>query len=327
MKLYKVMKKSTLFLICTLMLTGCSNADKTSEVPQEKDDISVVLVLDKGSVQDQSFNQSAWAGAEQAAEELGVEVKYLESNTDADYAQNIETAIDMDSDLIIGVGFNLSEAIENAAINYPDQQFAIVDGSFEEIPSNVTPILFDEKGAGYLAGLAVGKTVQSDSNKFGFIGGFEIPAVVNYRDGFEQGLKEANPDAVLLTQYANSFSDAAKGRVIAEQMIVKENVSAVMTASGTTNAGAYEVCAEKGVYAVGVDMAQNYLYPETIVTSAIKKVDVGVLETIKSCANGTLKGGVNSLHNISNDGVEYEQTDLLTQDTINFVESKKSTYK
>ena len=74
----------------------------------------------------------------QASKELGIEVKYLESNTDADYVQNIETAIDLESDLIIGVGFNLSKAIEDAAKSYPNQQFAIVDGSFEEIPSNVT---------------------------------------------------------------------------------------------------------------------------------------------------------------------------------------------
>ena len=88
--------------------------------------------------------------------------------------------MDLESDLIIGVGFNLSQAIEDAAVNYPNQQFAIVDGSFEKIPSNVTPITFNEKEAGYLAGIASAKTVKSD--KFGFIGGFEVPAVINYKD-------------------------------------------------------------------------------------------------------------------------------------------------
>ena len=253
-------------------------------------------------------------------------MKYLESTTDADYAQNIETAIDMDSDLIIGIGFNLSQAIEDAANNYPDQQFAIVDGSFEEIPDNVTPILFDEKGAGYLAGLAAGKTIQSDSNKFGFIGGFEIPAVVNYRNGFKQGLKEANPDAVLITQYANSFTDAAKGRVIAEQMINKEKVCCIVGSAGTTNSGVFEACSENGIYGVGVDMAQNYTFPDTILTSAIKKVDVGVYETIKNYANGTAQSGVNSVYNIANDGVGYEKTKLLTQDAIDYVDSKKGSY-
>ena len=212
MILNKTIKIGALFTALILMLTGCSINNKTLEKSQKNEDVLVTLILDKGGVNDGSFNESAWSGAERASKELGIEVKYLESNTDADYVQNIETAIDLESDLIIGVGFNLSKAIEDAAKSYPKQQFAIVDGSFEEIPSNVTPIVFDEKEAGYLAGIVVAKTVQSDSNKFGFIGGFEVPAVINYRDGFEKGLLEVNPNATLLTQYANSFTDIEKER-------------------------------------------------------------------------------------------------------------------
>ena len=276
MILNKTIKIGALFTALILMLTGCSINNKTLEKSQKNEDVLVTLILDKGGVNDGSFNESAWSGAERASKELGIEVKYLESNTDADYVQNIETAIDLESDLIIGVGFNLSKAIEDAAKSYPKQQFAIVDGSFEEIPSNVTPIVFDEKEAGYLAGIVVAKTVQSDSNKFGFIGGFEVPAVINYRDGFEKGLLEVNPNATLLTQYA-----------------------------------------------VAVDMAQSYISPNTILTSAIKKVDVGVTETIKSYVDGNLKGGVNITYSMKNDGVDYEKTELLSDETINYVESIK----
>ena len=144
MILNKTIKIGALFTALILMLTGCSINNKTLEKSQKNEDVLVTLILDKGGVNDGSFNESAWSGAERASKELGIEVKYLESNTDADYVQNIETAIDLESDLIIGVGFNLSKAIEDAAKSYPKQQFAIVDGSFEEIPSNVTPIVFDE---------------------------------------------------------------------------------------------------------------------------------------------------------------------------------------
>ena len=291
MILNKTIKIGALFTALILMLTGCSINNKTLEKSQKNEDVLVTLILDKGGVNDGSFNESAWSGAERASKELGIEVKYLESNTDADYVQNIETAIDLESDLIIGVGFNLSKAIEDAAKSYPKQQFAIVDGSFEEIPSNVTPIVFDEKEAGYLAGIVVAKTVQSDSNKFGFIGGFEVPAVINYRD-------------------------------IAEQMS-NEGVECIMTAAGGVNNGVYETCKEKSKYAVAVDMAQSYISPNTILTSAIKKVDVGVTETIKSYVDGNLKGGVNITYSMKNDGVDYEKTELLSDETINYVESIK----
>ena len=312
-------KKMKSLLLVTLLVggttVGCGKVDNT----KQDDRKTITLVLDKGGVQDGSFNESAWNGALKAKEELGVDVKYLESNTDADYTQNIETAIDMDSDLIIGIGFNLSQAIEEASIAYPEQRFAIVDGSFEEIPENVTPISFNEKEAGYLAGLATGKSVNSD--KFGFIGGFEVPAVVNYKDGFEQGIKEVNPNAELYVQYANSFTDAAKGRVIAEQMI-SQGVEAIMTAGGGVNTGCYEVCKEKGKYAVAVDMAQSRIVPEVILTSAIKKVDVGVTDTIKNYIEGNLKGGSSLVYSIKNDGVGYEKTNLLSDEVVDYVEGK-----
>ena len=312
-------KKMKSLLLITLLVggtaVGCGKADTT----KQDDRKTITLVLDKGGVQDGSFNESAWNGALKAEKELGVEIKYLESNTDADYKQNIETAIDMDSDLIIGIGFNLSQAIEEAAEAYPEQEFAIIDGSFEEVPENVTPIAFNEKEAGYLAGLATGKSI--DSNKFGFIGGFEVPAVVNYKEGFEQGLKEANPNAELFVQYANSFTDAAKGRVIAEQMI-SQGAEVIMSAGGGVNVGCYEVCKEKGKYAVAVDMAQSHIVPEVILTSAIKKVDVGVTDTIKNYIEGNLKGGSSLTYSIENDGVGYEKTNLLSSEVVKYVESK-----
>ena len=314
-------KKIKSLLLVTLVaggVTGCGTSMYKAMEEDNKDTL-ITLVLDKGGVQDGSFNESAWNGAIKASEELGVEVKYLESNTDADYAQNIETAVDMDSDLVIGIGFNLSRAIEDAAESYPKQQFAIIDGSFEETPSNVTNITFNEREAGYLAGLATAKTIDSD--KFGFIGGLEVPAVINYKDGFEQGLKEVNPDATLLVQYANSFTDAAKGRVIAEQML-NQGIEAIMTAGGGVNTGVYEACKENGKYSVAVDMAQSNIAPETILTSAIKKVDEGVYSAARSYKDGNLKGGVNVVHSIANNGVGYEQTSLLSGDTIKYIEEK-----
>lgn len=317
MKRCKLLKVLTPIMVLSLMLTGCGSKEVTDV--KKNSDISVTLVLDKGGVNDGSFNESAWLGAEKAINELGVKVDYLESNTDADYIQNIETAIDLGSDLVIGVGFNLSDAIGEAARSYPDVDFAIVDGSYETIPDNVTPILFDESEAGYLAGLVTAKTLV-DTDKYGFVGGFELPAVVSYKDGFEKGLKEVNPEADLSVIYANSFSDASKGRVIAEQFI-SDGIGCIMSAAGGVNNGVYEVCKEKGKYAVAVDMAQSNVAPDVIVTSAIKKVDKGVFESIRSYVDGKLKGGVNVTYT---EGVGYEKTNLLSDEAIEYVESKNN---
>lgn len=302
-------------LLLTLSLVACKSTTTTNTTT---DTTKVVLILDKGGVNDGSFNESAYNGALTAKESFSnLDVAYLESTTDADYTSNIETAIDMKADLIIGVGFNLTEPIEKAAINYPNQKFAIVDGALTKDYDNVTNILFDEEQAGYLAGIATAFTI--DSNSFGFIGGYEIPAVVKYRDGFEKGLKEINPKATLSTQYANSFTDAAKGKAIATQMF-KSNIDCIMTAAGTVNNGVYESATELKKHTVAVDMAQSNM-STSIITSALKNVDKGIYDTINNLLNNNLTGG-SVIFDMTNNGVGYEITDYIPEKAINYITTK-----
>src|SRR5699024_8079530 len=122
-------KKIKSLLLVTLVVggtvVGCGKS--TDDVDKTK----VTLVLSTGGVNDQSFNQRAWEGAKEAEKEVGVEVSYLESKSDSEYIQNIETAIDNDSDLVIGVGFQMGDAIKEVAEAYPEQNFAIIDSTYE----------------------------------------------------------------------------------------------------------------------------------------------------------------------------------------------------
>ena len=252
-------------------IVGCTKASDDEKV-------KVTLILDEGGVNDQSFNQSAWEGALEAKEQYGVEINYIEAKQESDYATNIDMAIDQDADLVIGVGFKLTDTIEEAAKTYPESKFAIIDGTYEDIPENIMPILFNEEQAGYCAGLVAANMTKT--NVIGFVGGMEIPSVTNFLIGFEKAIKEENKDIKVLSQYANSFSDASKGRVIAEQMI-NDKADIIFTAGGGVNSGVFEVTKEKGLYAIGVDMPSNYISPETIVTSALKNVGTGVELTVK----------------------------------------------
>ena len=258
----KKIKTLALVGVLSMGVVGCS-----SNSLKKEDKAKITLVLSTGGVNDQSFNQSAWEGALDAKNEYGVEVSYLESNSDADYVQNIETAIDQDSDLVVGVGFQIGPAIEEASKAYPKQQFAIIDSTYEEIPSNVRPILFNEEQAGYLTGLIAGKT--TDSNVIGRIGGMDIPSCSNFYVGYEKGAKEVNPDVKALKQFTNSFTDAAKGKVVAQQMINK-NADIIFMAAGGGNMGVIEAIKEAdNVKGIGVDMPMSYLAKDHIITSAL----------------------------------------------------------
>lgn len=316
MKRTKILSLILIMSLVTTILMGCSSEKGTDN---KNNKLKITLVLDRGGVNDQSFNQSAWEGAQSAKEKYDVEVAYLESNQESEYKTNIEEAVDKGSDLIIGVGFNLTDAIGEAARNYPDKNFAIIDGNYDEIPSNVRPILFNEEEAGYVVGLIAAKV--NEGNKFGFIGGMDIPSVSNFAVGFEKGLKEVNSSSELLVQYANSFTDASKGKAISNQMI-SGGTDIIFTAGGGVNSGTYEACKENGKYAIAVDMPQNYISPDTILTSALKNVNKGVELTIGDLVEGKFNGGKVAMFDLSNGGVGYEKTKLIPQDVIDFVNKK-----
>ena len=311
--MFKKIRVIGLSLALSFGAYGCSK-----EEVKEDDKPKITLVLSVGGVNDQSFNQGAWEGAKKASQELGVDVSYLESHSDADYITNIETAIDQESDLVVGVGFQVGDTIKESAKANPEQQFVTIDSTYEEGLDNVRNISFDEQQAGYLTGLIAGKMTKT--NVIGWIGGLDIPSCSNFYGGYEKGAKEVNPDIKVMKQFTNSFTDAAKGRVVAEGM-VNENADIIFMASGGGNSGSLEVVRENNIKAIGVDMANNYLAPEHIITSALKNVGEGLKLTIKDFTEGKFTSG-EVKYDLTNGGVGFEKTDLLSDEVIKFVEDK-----
>ena len=315
MKFKKIVALGSALLVASMSLVGCSN--KTNN-EQSNQTIKVGMVADVGGINDQSFNQSAWEGLQQAEKELGIEVKVIESKQAAEYVGNIETLVDDGMDLIIGVGFTMAEDIKKQAENYPDVNFAIVDETYEEIPSNVTPILFRANEAAYLTGLIAGKVTKT--NEVGFIGGMDNPVVNQFEYGYKAGVVDANNSASVKAQYAGTFADAAKGKSIANQMYAN-NVDIILSAAGGTGIGAIESAKEQNKYAIGVDKDQSDLAPQNVLTSALKKVNVGVYETIKAFKDGESIGGKERVYGLKEDGVGIPEStkNLVPQDVIDYV--------
>ena len=308
--------KALLLSLLLILAVGCS---KTETAKEEEKPLKITLVLDEGGVNDQSFNQSAWEGALKLREECGVDISYIESKQESEYLQNVETAIDQENDLVIAVGYKFTEAVKQLSEAYPSQKFALIDGTWEEMPSNVVSIMFSEEDAGYSVGLVASQ--MTSTNKVGFIGGFDIPSVSNFYKGFEKAIKEENADIEVLCQYANSFTDSAKGRAIAQQMI-NQDIDIIFTAGGGVNNGAWEACTESNIKAIGVDMPSSHIAPTTIITSALKNVGTGLELTAKDLINGKFAGGEVKMFDLSNKGVGYEVTDLIPTDVVKYVEDK-----
>lgn len=324
MKLKKLIALGLATVMSASMLVGCGAKSDSNASTDDGDKVfKVGMITDTGGVNDESFNQSTWKGFQDAQEKFGkdkLEIKYLESKQDADYVQNIDTFADEGMDLIVGVGFKLQSAITEAAKNYPEQQFALIDAVCEgEQPENVTSLLFEDNASAYLTGLIAGR--MTETNKVGFIGGMESPVISKFDYGFRAGVKAANPDAEVMVQYANSFTDSALGKTIANQMHSK-NADIIFTCAGAVGIGAIEAAKENGKYAIGVDRDQSDLAPENVLTSAIKRVDAGVFETVKSYVNGTFKGGTTTTYGLEENAVGVPDTtkNLVSQEILDLVE-------
>lgn len=317
MKLKKLIALSASVVMCASLITGCSSKNKT-ENENVKSDISVGIVLGEGSINDQSFNQSTWEGLQKAKEEFGIEVKYLESKQESEYIQNIETLVDEDTDLIIGVGYQLKDAIQKSAEHYPEINFAILDETYENIPANVVPVVFNEQEAAYLTGIIAAKMTKT--NNVGFIGGLPASGVLKYQYGYKYGVETTNENIKIYEQFANTFTDQAKGKAIAKQMYAS-NVDVILAAAGDSGTGAIEAAKENNKYSIGVDRDQSDLAPENVITSALKKLNVASYDLAKMLVEGNFEGGTEKVYGLKEGavGIPEGTNELIPHDILDYV--------
>ena len=301
-----------------------SSEEASSEEETEEDidgtGFKIGMVTDVGGVNDGSFNQSAWEGLQRAGEAFGCEVKYIESKGDADYVPNIESFLDEDYDLIVCVGYMMADAVRDAAELYPDQKFAIIDDASNADLDNVTCMMFEQEQASYLVGLAAGYTTES--NIVGFVTGAANETMNSFGYGYCAGVLDANPDATILQYNANNFGDASGGKTAVNTMVTK-GADVVFHAAGGTGIGVIDGCKENKIWAIGVDSDQSPLAPETILTSALKRVDNACYDATKKTILGTLEGGVET-YDLAAGGVDIAPTtDNLSKDVLEKIEKAK----
>ena len=301
-----------------------ASSEEETEAETEEDidgtGFKIGMVTDVGGVNDGSFNQSAWEGLQRAGEAFGCEVKYIESKGDADYVPNIESFLDEDYDLIICTGYVMADAVRDAAELNPDQKFAIVDDASNADLDNVTCMMFEQEQASYLVGLAAGYTTES--NIVGFVTGAANETMNSFGYGYLAGVLDANPDATILQYNANNFGDASGGKTAVNTMVTK-GADVVFHAAGGTGIGVIDGCKENKIWAIGVDSDQSPLAPETILTSALKRVDNACYDATKKTILGTLEGGVET-YDLAAGGVDIAPTkDNLSKDVLEKIEKAK----
>ena len=307
-------KKLYLLVAALIMVSMILTACQPTETAEEK--LLICEVTDTGGIDDKSFNATAWKGVQDAIAEYGVEGKYLESQEVADYEKNLNAFIEEGCDLIIPVGFYLTDSTKAAAEGNPDFKFSIVDVSYDPVIANVQGQVFQTDQAAFLAGyLAAGMT---KTGKVGTFGGFPIPTVTICMDGFARGVAYHNeqkgtavevlgwdinnPDAGL---FSMSFDDQSKGKELGNSLM-DEGADIIMPVAGPVGLGTAAAVQERGNgFIIGVDndwAIVNSNYADVILTSVMKLMDATVKDAVKSVVDGTFAGGV-TVGTLVNNGV------------------------
>ena len=301
-----------LLLSVLALAAGCGSDEEdaaSTTAPAETEaaePIRVGLVVDRGQLDDDGFNELAFRGVQRAEKELGVEGRVVESATAADYIPNMTTLARDGYDLVIGVGFAQGDAVGKVAQRFPETKFAIIDVDQAFVPgtpANVQGLLFREEEVGYLVGYLAGLEEQRREGKdvISAVGGMKEPPVDRFIAGYFAGAKEAAPGITTIHDYSQDWDDQAKCKELALNQIARGS-NIVFQVAGGCGLGALNAAGERDRWGIGVDADQSFLGPH-ILTSAQKGVDAAVFLTIEAIQDGTWEGGGNATFGLKEDGV------------------------
>src|SRR5664280_2789677 len=293
--------------------------------------LKIGLVTDLGTLNDKGFNEYSYKGAVDAATTLGAATPSSIVPKDlSEYAGDIQQMVDQKFDVIVTIGFNMTNATVAAAKANPTIHFVGVDqspicvdptgapdatfackGDPKTLLPNYTSLYFAEDQAGYLAGIVA--AYASKANIIGAIGGTTLCAsCVRFIQGYELGAKSVKPAIVVKSSYvthdfsAAAFSDPAGGKIFADTFIKTNKVDVLFQVAGATGNGVLEAACASKIYGIGVDVDQwsSLGAPANacVITSAEKHVESAVNQAVTGIAAGTLAAG-DVLFNAANDGI------------------------
>lgn len=286
-------------LAVVLAVVACAGAQAAN--------ISPAIVYDFGGKFDRSFNQSASVGAERFKKETGINVHEFEITNAAQREQAMRQLAKRGATIIVAIGFTQASAVERVAREFPKVKFTLVD-AVVDLP-NVQSVNFREQESSFLCGMAA--AMASKTGKVGFVGGMDIPLIRKFAVGYVAGVHHVNPSAEVFENMTGTtpaaWGDPTKGAELAKSQFGR-GADVVFHAAGATGIGVMQAAADAGLLSIGCDSNQDYLHPGSVLTSAVKRVDVAVYKAFMAAKDGTWQAGQVVL-GLADGGVDYSLDD------------------
>ena len=283
----------TALILCIIMFVSCGdeaemtllkewdNNKEANSKPSEVNGsgIKIGMVTDEGGIEDRGFNESAWDGLLAMQKKTGVSIMCLESKGPDDYYNNFVQLCENGCNLCWGVGFACADALLQAAKDYPDVSFAIIDSEYENTPDNVTGVVFRAQEVSFIVGYIAASA--SKKKKVGFIGGVKSETLDQFEYGYKAGVAYYNfcysylQSVEVVSDYIGSFTDDQK----AFQMAIKMYDDGCDVIYGAAGLATLQILSASSLYetfSIGVDKDQAYYAPDHVLTSAMKNVDTAI---------------------------------------------------
>ncbi len=257
-------------------------------------DFSPAIIYDFGGKFDRSFNQSASEGVQRFKKETGIAAREFEIQNASQREQIMRQFARRGASIIVAVGFTQASAVETVAKEYPDVKFTLVD-AVVDLP-NVESIVFREQESSFLCGMAA--ALASKTGKVGFVGGMDIPLIRKFALGYRAGVAYVNPKDEVFENMTGTtpaaWTNPSEGAELAKSQFGR-GADVVFHAAGATGVGVMQAAADAGLLSIGCDSNQDYLHPGSVLTSALKRVDVAVYTAFSEARKGTWRPGVKVL--------------------------------
>ena len=328
---------AAILLFAACALSACSNHSVSAE---DAGKTKVGIVFDIGGKNDRSFNAAAWEGVKRAEDELDIVLRDVEPGNPTSIEPALRAFAEQNFDLIISVGFAQGPILERVARDYPNINFAIVDGVIldkdgKPLP-NVASLVFREHEGSYLVGMLAAQ--KSKTGVLGFVGGMDIPLIHRFATGYEEGARAVNPNVKIVQNYVgvsdSAWNNPGKGKEIALDQIQK-GADVIFTAAGNSGLGAFDAVEQFGrnpqtdeanKFVIGVDSNQNGQKPGFVLTSMVKRVDNAVFDAVREVKSGNFAGGFHTF-GLEKDGVAYAldeyNKNIITPEMLKKVEEAK----
>ncbi len=307
----KTLASLVLLMVMMAMLVGCTPADMPAPAepaapaapaepaaPAQPEGKTYKVALIASLLGDKSFMDSAAAGIKLVNENMpNVETKIIE-NADVGEQQLAARAMaEQGYDLVVTIGYGSADWTDEIAAAFPDTKFAIVDATLAQ--PNGTGLVFREDEGSFTVGMVA--AMLTKTKKVGYIGGMDVPLLRRFELGYIQGVKYVDPSIEVVSGWVGDFNDANKGKELALTQY-QEGVDIIFAAAGKAGEGVLNASKERGLYSIGVDSDQDYLYPGSVITSMMKRVDLSIYGAVQALVAGELAGGT-KVFGLKEDGV------------------------